>query len=109
MSKMMISSMFLHAEPLRKRVPTIDEQGNTLSDFMVLFPGLAKKPQYLIQATIDHIQAVIGNYSHVVVFAELNLKLNLLWVSVKPVTGVRFQISEALRAAIPEARLVSHI
>jgi hypothetical protein len=45
----------------------------------------------------------------VVVFAELNLKLSLLWVSVKPIPGIRFQITEALRAAIPEARIVSHI
>jgi hypothetical protein len=52
---------------------------------------------------------VFADYQHVVVFAELNLKLSLLWVSVKPVPGVRFQISEALRALIPEARLVSHI
>ncbi|HEY5682889.1 MAG TPA: hypothetical protein VIR61_04355, partial [Sulfuricaulis sp.] len=70
---------------------------------------LVKKPQHLIQATINDIQAVFARFDHVVVYAELNLKLSLLWVSVKPVTGVRFQISEALRTAIPEARLVSHI
>jgi len=109
MSKMMIAPMFLDAEPLRKRVPTYDEYGKALSDFMVLFPGLVKKPQHLIQATIDDIQTVFARFGHVVVYAELNLKLSLLWVSVKPVTGVRFQISEALRTAIPEARLVSHI
>lgn len=109
MSKMTISPMFLAAEPLRMRVPTRDEHGEALSDFMVLFPGLVKKPQHLIQATINDIQAVFARFGHVVVYAELNLKLSLLWVSIKPVTGVRFQISEALRAAIPEARLVSHI
>ncbi|MHB8742513.1 MAG: hypothetical protein ACYC9L_05245 [Sulfuricaulis sp.] len=80
-----------------------------MSDFMVLFPGLAKKPQYYVQQTIEHIQKVFVDFGHAVVFAELNLKLNLLWVSVRPISGVRFQITEALRSVIPEARLVSHI
>ncbi|MCR4300585.1 MAG: hypothetical protein NUV51_03170 [Sulfuricaulis sp.] len=109
MSKKMNLPMFQAAEPLRKRVPALDEHGKPLSDFMVLIPGLIKKPQHLIQTTIERIQIVFANFTHVVVFADLNLKLSLLWVSVKPVPGVHFQISEALRAAIPEARLVSPI
>ena len=109
MSGLVISPSLLPAEPLRKRAPAFDEHGKALSDFMVLIPGLVKKPPYRIQATIEHIQTVFADYHHVVVFAELNLKLSLLWVSVKPVPGIRFEISEALRAVIPEARLVSHI
>ena len=109
MPELVVAPMLLPAEPLRKRAPAFDEHGEALSDFMVLIPGLVKKPQHLIQATIEHIQTVFADYKHVVVFAELNLKLSLLWVSVKPVPGVRFQIAEALRAVIPEARLVSHI
>ena len=109
MSSLVISLPFLPAEPLRKRAPTFDEQGKALSDFMMLFPGLVKKPQHHIQATVEHIQAVFAKFDQAVVFAELNLKLNLLWISVKPIPGIRFQIAEALRAVIPEARLVSHI
>ncbi len=62
MSKMMISPMLLDAEPLCKRVPAFDEHGKALSDFMVLFPGLVKKPQHLIQATIDRIQTVFARF-----------------------------------------------
>lgn len=109
MSELVVSQPFLPAEPLRKRAPAFDEHGRALSDFMVLIPGLVKKPQHLVQNTIEHIQTVFADYPHAVVFAELNLKLSLLWVSVKPIPGIRFQISEALRAVIPEARLVSHI
>jgi hypothetical protein len=109
MSALVVSPSFLPAEPLRKRAPAFDEHGRALSDFMVLFPGLVKKPRHYVQAAIEHIQTVFANYGHAVVFAELNLKLNLLWVSVRPIPGVRFQIAEALRAAIPETRLVSHI
>jgi len=108
-SALVVSSSFLPAEPLRKRAPAFDEHGKALSDFMVLFPGLVKKPQHYIQAAIAHIQSVFADFGHVVVFAELNLKLNLLWISVKPIPGIRFQIAEALRKAIPETRLVSHI
>ena len=109
MANLILSSQLLPAEPLRKRVPAIDEHGMALTDFMVIFPGLVKKPQYRVQTTIEHIQTVFAKYTHVVVFAELNLKLNLLWVSVKPIPGIRFEIAAALRALIPEARLVSHI
>lgn len=109
MPALVVSPSFLPAEPLRKRAPTFDEHGKALSDFMVLFPGLAKKPQHYIQAAIEHIQKVFVDFGHAVVFAELNLKLNLLWISVRPISGVRFQIAEALRSVIPEARLVSHI
>ena len=109
MTALVVSSPLLPAEPLRKRAPAFDEHGKALSDFMMLFPGLVKKPQHYIQATIEHIQTVFADYDHVVVFAELNLKLNLLWISVKPIPGIRFQIAEALRVLIPEARLVSHI
>jgi hypothetical protein len=109
MSALVVTSTFVPAEPLRKRAPAFDEHGQALSDFMMLFPGLVKKPQHHIQAAIEHIQTVFSDYAHAVVFAELNLKLNLLWISVKPIPGIRFQIAEALRAAIPEARIVSHI
>lgn len=109
MSALVVTSPFLPAEPLRKRVPAFDEHGQVLSDFMMLFPGLVKKPQHHMQIAIEHIQAVFADYGHAVVFAEFNLKLNLLWISVKPIPGIRFQIAEALRALIPEARIVSHV
>src|SRR4030066_1037511 len=96
MSELVVAPTFLPAEPLRKRAPGFDEHGKALSDFMVLFPGLVKKPQHLIQATIEQIQKVFADYQHVVVFAELNLKLSLLGVTVKPVPGGRFQITGAL-------------
>ena len=109
MSALVVTLPFLPAEPLRKRAPAFDEHGMALSDFMVLFPGLVRKPQHYIQSTIEHIQKVFADHGQAVVFAELNLKLSLLWISVKPIPGIRFQITEALRAAIPEARIVSHI
>jgi len=96
-------------EPLRKRAPSRDEHGKALSDFMMLIPGLREKPKHLIDSTIQDVHLVLTRFNHAVVFAEFNLKLNLLWVSIKPVNGVRLEISNAIQELVPEAKLVSHI
>jgi hypothetical protein len=43
-----------------------------------------------------------------VVFADLNLKLNVLWVSLKYRPGIMSEIVAALRAQAPEFKLVAH-
>ena len=96
------------SEPLWKRVPTHDETGKPLSDFMMIIPDLRKKPQHIIQSVIAEIQRVLGLYSDNVVFAELNLKLNLLWVSIKAVHGLYLEIPAAIKTHVPEAMLVGH-
>ena len=88
-------------EPLRKRAPIVDENGKALWDFMVIIPNLRKRPQIRIQREVE-----FGEHD---IIAELNLALNLLWVSIRPIAGIRFEITEALRTSIPDARLVSHI
>jgi hypothetical protein len=97
------------SEPLRKRAPITDADGKALSDFMVIFPGLRKKSALRIQNTTNEIHTILSSFGDTVVFAELNLALNLLWVSIRPVAGIRFEIAEALRSRIPSARLVSHL
>ena len=97
------------SEPLRKRVPMVDENGEVLTDFMVIIPGLRKKPQIHIQEIMSELHRILGLFAEAVVFAELNLALNLLWVSIKPIDGVRFEITNAIRSSIPSARLVSHV
>ncbi|NNG13495.1 MAG: hypothetical protein HKM88_09625 [Halobacteria archaeon] len=105
-----ISLLFQDAsEPLRNRAPSHDEDGRPLSDFMVLIPGLKKKPRTLINRTVNNIHLALGHFEHAVVFAEFNLKLNLLWVSIRPIPGIRFEIVGAIQDSVPEARLVSHI
>ena len=97
------------SEPLRKRAPSHDEDGRPLSDFMMLIPGLRDKPRYLIDSTIRDLHLALTHFSHVVVFAEFNLRLNLLWVSIRPIQGIRFEIAGAIQRHVPEAKLVSHI
>jgi hypothetical protein len=97
------------SEPLRSRAPIYAEDGELLSDFMVIFPGLRKMPGLRVHEVTEEIHRVLTSFGDTVVFAELNLALNLLWVSVRPVDGARFEICDALRNRIPSARLVSHL
>lgn len=97
------------SEPLRMRAPSHDEDGRPLSDFMMLIPGLRDKPRHLIDQTVKDIHLALTHFNHVVVFAEFNLKLNLLWVSMKSINGIRLEIAGAIQERVPEAKLVSHI
>ena len=97
------------AEPLHKRAPLHDENGRPLSDFMMLIPGLRDKPKHLVDNAIQDVHIVLTHFDHAVVFAEFNLKLNLLWVSIRPIQGIRFEIASAIQEHVPEAKLVSHI
>jgi len=76
---------------------------------MMLIPGLRDKPKHLVDNTIQDVHIVLTHFDHAVVFAEFNLKLNLLWVSIRPIQGIRFEIAGAIQEHVPEAKLVSHI
>lgn len=93
-------------ESLWKRVPKHCEDGKPLGDFMMLIPGLNKKTPADIQERLSGISAVLCLFEKIVVFADLNMKLNLLWISHKPVPGSSIDISVAIQEKVPEARLV---
>ncbi len=93
------------AGPLYERVPTRDEGGGRLSDFMMLFPGLRERPGHECEAIVARINRVLREFPEVV-FAEVNLRLNLLWVSVRARPGVILDIACCLKFQIPEALLV---
>ncbi len=95
------------AEPLWKRVPTRGEDGRPLSDFMMLIPRLRQKPTGECARTVEALQFVLERYRHVVVFAELNLPINLLWISLKPIPGMGLELATAIKLAVPEALLVA--
>ena len=92
-------------EPLYKRVPTHDEEGRPLSDFMMLIPGLRDWSKDRFLDRVAGIQAVLGQHKQVV-FADLNVPLNLLWVSMLPELGLITRIAADLQARVPEAKLV---
>lgn len=92
--------------PLYKLAPTRDENGKSFSDFMMIIPRLKKKPQHYIDKTLRDIQMVLSRYNNVVVFANMDLKINCLWISHKAQPGLCREISSAIRQLVPEAMLV---
>ncbi len=92
--------------PLWQVVPTRDENGCPLNDFMILIPGLRKKPPCQIEFIAGNIQAVLGHYQEVV-FANMNLQINLLWVSLKNKPGLMLEVAAAIKLRVPEAVLIA--
>lgn len=95
------------SEPLWKLAPTRDDEGKSFGDFMMLIPKLKKKPQPYIESTLGKIHMVLSQYNHVVVFADINLKINCLWISHKPQPGLCLELVAAIQRQVPEALLVA--
>lgn len=94
-------------QPLYQRVPARDERGLPFGDFMVLLPGLRQRAPQDFADRLGRLQAILVSFQEVV-FVDLNVPLNLLWVSVRPRQGVILELFGALKLCLPEARLVGH-
>jgi len=95
----------LRNEPLHERVPTHDEEGNALGDFMMLFPGMRDLAEASLRSKVDILAEILSGYREVV-FVDLNVPLNLLWVSIKHKPGLVLELSTYVKMRIPEAKLV---
>ncbi len=94
-------------EPLWKRVPTRDAQGARLCDFMMIIPRLKSRQPLYVQQAQTHIARVLSVHAEVV-FANLDLQLNVLWVSYQYREGLMLEIVNSIRLQVPEAVLVAH-
>ncbi|MBS1146187.1 MAG: hypothetical protein H6R08_363 [Proteobacteria bacterium] len=93
--------------PLWQIAPTHDSAGQRLTDFMMLIPRLRSRPSIEIERISRGIQTILSLHQDVV-FADLNLKLNLLWVSLRPRQGAISEVAAAIRLSVPEAVLIAH-
>jgi len=75
---------------------------------MMLIPGLGRRPSHEVQSALATINQVLEYYRHAVVFADMNLRLNLLWVTVRPIPGICLELPAAIHHLLPEAKLVAH-
>jgi hypothetical protein len=87
-------------------VPTRDADGQLLGDFMILIPGLRQSPPEQQRALLARLDEVLRSHSEVV-FADCNLRLNLLWISVSARPHAWRVVADAVRTALPQARLIS--
>ena len=101
------NSRIQYSEPLWKRAPTRDLSGKPYTDFMMLIPGLKNFEPYRLQEIIDKMEAVLKNYEKDIILADLNLKINVLWVTLQPHIGLSTEIAALIHHVIPEAKLVS--
>lgn len=95
------------SEPLWKRAPTRDEDGRPLPDFMMLIPGLKHKCNNTIAEIVSKLEAVLMHYREYIVFADLNMKINALWVTLKPGVALTAEIAAMIHHHVPEAKLVA--
>ena len=95
------------AEPLWQRVPTRTEHGELAADFMMLFRQLRQAGRSRQQQILDDLQGVLHYYGKLILFAELNLRLNTLWVSHRPRPGLGLEIAAAIHCKIPQAVLIT--
>ena len=95
------------AVPLHEIVPTRGEDGKPLSDFMMIIPKLKHQSDEYIQNTLNQLEKVLNFYKEKIVFVDLNMKMNLLWVTIKPIPGLIIEISAAIKSQVPEALLVA--
>lgn len=95
-------------QPMWKMVPTRDESGNLLSDFMILIPHLREQSPDFIQTTLNCIAGILHQHGSEVKFANFNLPLNLLWITHRSVPGVDSELVASIQNHIPEALLVAN-
>ena len=74
---------------------------------MMIIPGLREKHGAELLSIVDRVEHVLNYYRNAVIFADLNLRLNVLWVTVRPIPRICLDIASAIHLRIPEARLVA--
>lgn len=95
------------SEPLWKRVPTRDADGHVYNDFMMLIPGLRNFEPARLKVIINNIESILKKFGSDIILADLNLKLNVLWVTIQPRIGLSTEIAALIHHVIPEAKLVA--
>jgi len=108
MSNKQLGTGYRPARPLWQRAPVQDDDGCLLSDFMMLIPKLSRAPAFRRERVCVELSGLFREHGERVHFAELNLKLNVLWISVDAVPGLIPELVAAVRERIPEAVLIGH-
>lgn len=100
-------SLIQSSEPLWKRVPTRDQSGKPYADFMMLIPGLRNFESSRLHDIINKLEVVLKHYEEEIILADLNLKINVLWVTMQARLGLTTEVAALIHHAVPEAKLVS--
>lgn len=94
------------ADGLWRVVPKRDGEGRSCADFMMLMPGLKCSDQLRRQQVTILLKKVFDSFGDQILFADVNFRLNVLWVSVVAECGLCAEVASAIQEVIPDARLV---
>lgn len=78
-----------------------------MTDFMMIMPGFKKLSRDLILIKVKQIKLILERYGETVVFADINLERNCLFVSVRPVPGICLELPMLIHSKVPEAKIIS--
>jgi hypothetical protein len=95
------------AGPLWQLAPGRDAEGRPLSDFLLLLPELRGAGPFVQERVSVQLRAVFAEFDRQVVFADLNLSMNTLWVTVQGRPGLCLEVANAIRDRLPRVRLIS--
>ena len=90
---------------LWRYAPARDLQGRALSDLMMLLPGLQENRELSI-LICQQLQEVLDGFGERIQFADLNLRLGILWITVVSEPGLCGDVADAIRRRIEGARVV---
>ncbi|MES9942574.1 MAG: hypothetical protein ABW104_13870 [Candidatus Thiodiazotropha sp. 6PLUC2] len=94
--------------PLWQRAPNKQENGTSLADLMMLIPGLKHYSDVKLVHLQKMLEEVVREFGEKIVFTDINLKLNVVWVTVLPEPGLCREVALAIRERIPEAVMVGN-
>jgi len=75
---------------------------------MMLAPALKGRSEREMAVILRVIRGVLARFGDGVAFADFNMNLRVLWVSLQCRPGLMFQVVGALRVHVPELKLVAH-
>lgn len=104
---MKLSVELAPAEPLWKLAPTRDDEGGPVSDLLMIIPKLKYQPEHTIKETLGNIEFALTRFSKDILFCNVDMKLNTLWVSFRAVPGVYNEIVASIQDNVPQALLVA--
>ncbi|MGD8587544.1 MAG: hypothetical protein PVG22_01800 [Chromatiales bacterium] len=90
---------------LWRYAPVRDLEGRALSDLMMLLPVLQDN-RHLSILIREELQDVLEGFGERIVFANLNLRLGIFWVTVASEPGLCGEVADAIKARILGARTV---
>ncbi len=106
-SRIPSTTPYIVSSPLWKWAPCRDASGKPYFYFMMLIPGLKQMDQAGLEHIMIKLKSSLRAFENVVVYVDLNTRLNLLWVTTKPIPHVSRHIMQAIQFEIPGAKIVA--